>query len=129
MTTSASNIQQQPFVASYPRDQGPTAARFDCWKTDTTIVLSGDFPGIKSDQFSIEFHDQVLTITAEHDPSHGFRKALKSEFAPKSLERSFRIHEEIHADGIKATYDNAVLTVVLPIVQPIAPHQIPVSSS
>jgi HSP20 family molecular chaperone IbpA len=127
MTTSAVNIQQQRHDESVARERRAKAALFDCWQTDTEIVLSGDFPGVNSDELSIEFHDHVLTIRGASDTNAGYGKLMRSEFDPGSFERSFRVHEEINSDGIKAAYDNAVLTVVLPIVQPVAPRRIPVS--
>ncbi|MGB1816003.1 MAG: Hsp20/alpha crystallin family protein [Rubripirellula sp.] len=53
---------------------------------------------------------------------------LRREFEPGTRERSFRMNEDINTDGIKASFENGVLTVVLPIVQPVAPRQIPVST-
>ena len=128
MTTSTKNRRQQPADHSDASEPRPKLARFDCWKTDGAIILSGDFPGVHADQLNIEFHDQVLRIIGASATGHDFGRAVKSEFARRSLERSFRIYEEINADEIKATYNNGVLTVELPIVQPMAPRQIPVSS-
>ncbi len=128
MNTSAVNVQQQKNDKSAATEQRPKVALFDCWQTDTEIVLSGDFPGVNSDKIDIEFHEQILTIKGSSANDNGSEKLVRSEFERKSLERSFRVHEEINADGIEASFDNAVLTVVLPIVQPIAPRRIPIST-
>lgn len=129
MTTSTVNMQQQRLDKSVAREQRPKVALFDCWETDAEIVLSGDFPGLHSDELSIEFHDHVLTVRGAHSTNACNGKLRRSEFDRGSLERSFRVNEEINSDGIKASYDNGALTVVLPIVQPVAPRRIPVSAS
>jgi len=129
MTTSALNEPQQQLDDSLARKHRPTVAMFDCWQTDTEIVLSGDFPGVNANELSVEFHDQVLTIKGANGREGGYGRLVRSEFERRPLERSFRVHEEINGDGIEASLDNAVLTVVLPIVQPIAPRRIPISAS
>lgn len=128
MNTSAVNLQQKKIDKSSAREPRPKVALFDCWQTDTEIVLSGDFPGVSSDKLEIEFHEQILTIKGSSANDNGSETLVRSEFEGKSLERSFRVHEEINADGIEASFDNAVLTVVLPIVQPIAPRRIAIST-
>ncbi len=128
MNTSTVNVQQQRIDKSAAREQRPKVALFDCWQTDTEIVLSGDFHGANSDTIDTEFHEQILTIKGASAVDNGSEKLVRSEFERKSLGRSLRAHEEINADGIEASFANAVLTVVLPIVQPIAPRRIPIST-
>ena len=129
MTTSVVNEQKQQLDEVAVSKQHPKAASFDCWKTDNTIALSGDFPGFNAAAFRIEFHDQVLTIHGAPQKHESFGTPLRCEFERRALERSFRIQDEVDPDGIKATFYNGVLTIMLPIVPPISPRRIPVSSS
>lgn len=109
-------------------DQRAEVALFDCWETEKEIVLAGDFPGMKPQDIEIEFHEQVLSIRSARAGGSADGKMLRREFEPGTRERSYRMNEDINTDGIKASFENGVLTVVLPIVQPVAPRQIPVST-
>lgn len=111
-------------------DKHPTTvALFDCWQTDKEMVISGDFPGASGNDFDIDFHDQLLTIRCAVENTEGDGELLRSEFKHVGFERSFHIGEDVEADAIRATYEDAVLTVVLPIVQPAVPRKIAVSTS
>ena len=128
MSKSALYEQECQRSDSRPMDQRAESALFDCWETDKEIVLAGDFPGMKPQDIEIEFHDQVLSIRSARAADSAVGKMLRREFEPGTRERSFRMNEDINTDGIKASFENGVLTVVLPIVQPVAPRQIPVST-
>jgi len=91
-------------------------------------VLLGDFPGMASEDINIEFHEQMLTISGASGISAGTGKLRRCEFDRRSLERSFRIHEEINTDGISASFDNGALTVVLPLMPAPVPRSIPVTT-
>lgn len=132
MTTSSINQKQPKFDSPTGRVPKTRVAMFDCWKGEHEIFLQGDFPGAESDDLSVVFHEDLLTVTSvdPQDPRTTDSmtvRPIKSEFQRGRWQRSFRVHEEINAAQIKATFENAVLTVVMPIVQPPAPRNIPVS--
>jgi HSP20 family protein len=102
-------------------------AHFDCWKNATEVVLQGDFPGIDPPNLVIEFHEGTLSISGSAKDVPAAGASLLHEFDRSPRERSFKLHEEIDADRIKASFQDAVLTLVLPIVQPAQPRRIPVT--
>jgi HSP20 family protein len=86
-------------------------------------------PGFTKDEISISFEDEVLTITAGHQPKEDVKgpKYTWNEFGYKSkYERSFQLPETVNADSISASFENGILLVTLPKkeVQPATVKQI-----
>ena len=86
-------------------------------------------PGFTKDEISISFEDEVLTITAGHQPKEEVKgpKYTWNEFGYKSkYERSFQLPETVNADNISASFENGILLVTLPKkeVQPATVKQI-----
>lgn len=92
-----------------------------------TIELA--LPGFSKEEISISFEDEVLTVTAGHQPKEDVKgpKYTWNEFGFKSkYERSFQLPETIDADNISAAFENGILLVTLPKkeVQPSAVKKI-----
>ncbi|WP_270090576.1 Hsp20/alpha crystallin family protein [Sphingobacterium sp. SYP-B4668] len=72
--------------------------------------------GLKKDRFKIEVKGKMLVIRylfveSEHDPEilHIYR-----EFVPKAFQRSFQLDEQVSTINVAASYEEGVLTVILP---------------
>lgn len=102
-------------------------ANFDCWKNATEVVLQGDLPGIEPRDLVIEFHEGTLNISGSPKTASVAGTSRLREFDRMAAERSIKIHEEIDVDRIKASFKDAVLTLVLPFVRPAQPKRIPVT--
>jgi HSP20 family protein len=79
-----------------------------------TIELA--LPGFSKEEISISFEDEVLTVTAGHQPKEDVKgpKYTWNEFGFKSkYERSFQLPETIDADNISAAFENGILLVTL----------------
>lgn len=124
MTASTTH---QPEPQSSAKRAPSRVAQFDCWKNATEVVLQGDFPGIDPADLVIEFHEGTLSVSGSAKASTTAGECLINEFHHLTQERSFKLHEDIDAEGIKASFDNAVLTLVLPVVQPAEPRRVPVT--
>ena len=75
-------------------------------------------PGREKADFSIKFHDGKLTVSVEKKPlpelKEGERYARK-EFVYHPFTRHFNFSRHtVNQDGIKATYKNGILRIVLP---------------
>jgi HSP20 family protein len=75
-------------------------------------------PGMKKENFRIEFREDVLTISYDHDDNReGERRGWKyttREYNYHSFARSFSIPETVEVDKIHAGYDEGILTLILP---------------
>ena len=85
-------------------------------ESENSYHLSVDVPGMKKEDISIEYHDQVLSISAERTTSdekkdkHGYW----SEKTYGKSTRSFRLPGEILEDAVEAKYESGVLEITLP---------------
>ncbi len=89
-------------------------------------------PGFSKEEVSIKFEDEVLTVTAGHQPKEDVKgpKYTWNEFGFKSkYERSFQLPETVDADNISAAFVNGVLNISLPKkeVQPLAVKEITIA--
>jgi HSP20 family protein len=71
--------------------------------------------GLKKEQFKIEIKDKILTISYEtpvQEESEG--QYMYREFVPQSFSRSFQLSEQVSSVNLTASYEEGVLTVILP---------------
>ena len=72
-------------------------------------------PGLVKGDFKITFNKDILTIAVEKDVAvEGNDKILRREFSFLNFQRSFRLPNTIEAAGIRASYEQGILSVVLP---------------
>jgi HSP20 family protein len=95
-----------------------------------TIELA--LPGFAKDEIKISFEDELLTVTAGHQPKEDVQgsKYTWNEFGFKSkYERTFQLPETVNAENISAAFENGILNVTLPKkeVQPAAVKEIQIA--
>lgn len=73
-------------------------------------------PGLEKEDFKIDLHNDVLTISAEkkEEKEEKDKKYLRREFNYCSFKRSFALPEYVDADKIEAKHKNGILTVIIP---------------
>ena len=85
-----------------------------------TIFIEADMPGIKKEDIKVSVEDDVLSISAERTQSEEEKKKgfHRIERSWGSLCRSFTLGENVDADKIEATYENGVLKIKVPKIEP-----------
>ena len=85
-----------------------------------TIFIEADMPGIKKEDIKVSVEDDVLSISAERTQSEEEKKKgfHRIERSWGSLCRSFTVGENVDADKIEATYENGVLKIKVPKIEP-----------
>ena len=85
-------------------------------ETDTNFELALAAPGKTRKDFNVELDDHVLTISSEskHEDESKTDQYTRREFRYDNFQRSFRLPETVDTAGIKAKYDNGILTISLP---------------
>jgi HSP20 family protein len=109
--------------------QGPRFMPVDLYREHDQYVLSADLPGIDPGSVDIDVDGQLLTIRAQRTPDdrHG-TKWLAQERPHGAYLRQFALGEGIDSDRITATYDNGVLSVVIPVSERAKPRKVEVST-
>jgi HSP20 family protein len=96
------------------------AFKVDISENDSSIFIEADMPGIKKEDIKVSMDNDLLSISAERTQSEeekkkGFHRVERSWGC---LSRSFTIGENVNTEKIEAKYDNGVLKVVIPKVEP-----------
>ncbi|WP_407717210.1 Hsp20/alpha crystallin family protein [Eubacterium pyruvativorans] len=94
----------------------------DVKETDNGYELMMDLPGATKDDVKIQLKDGVLNVEATAKKSNEEKdengKYLRKERFEGSCSRSFYVGDDVKEDDIKAKFENGVLTVDFPKVQP-----------
>ena len=110
--------------------QGPRLMPMDLYRDGDHYVLSADLPGIDPGSVDIDVDGQLLTIRAERTPrSDDGVKWITRERSTGSYLRQLNLGQGIDTAGISATYDNGVLSVLIPISERAKPRKVEVQRS
>ncbi|TVR22795.1 MAG: Hsp20/alpha crystallin family protein [Anaerolineaceae bacterium] len=101
----------------------------DVNESDTAYTITAEMPGVNADNININLHDGLLTISAEiFAPEVGENeRTLVQERVYGKFSRSVRLPNTVDIDSANASFDDGVLTLVLPKTPEVQPRQIPVS--
>ena len=107
-----------------PATRKPVFSGFstDVVENENDFTLTADLPGFNKEDIKIEIDDGVLTINAERndetEKTEKGGKVIYKERSYGSYKRSFSL-ADIEEDGIKAKYENGVLSLTLPKKEPV----------
>lgn len=88
-------------------------------ETEHEFKIEVAAPGVKKDDFKVEFEDGMLTISSETKQEQENKdkngKYTRREFSFSSFKRSFTVDEEtIDTEKMEAKYENGVLNIHVP---------------
>ncbi|MBR1810188.1 MAG: Hsp20/alpha crystallin family protein [Clostridia bacterium] len=99
----------------------------DVKESDQGFQLSIDLPGYKKDEVQIAADGGYLTITAAHNSDEKEEgevgKFIRRERYSGSCRRSFYIGEDVKPEDVKAKFEDGILTLRIPKVEPQLPEQ------
>jgi HSP20 family protein len=100
----------------------------DIERTDSAVVVYAPVPGFTPDEVSVTVDNGVLTIEAEHrqETERKERAWIRQERFAGRLYRQIALGEGVNGDEAKASFENGVLSVTLPLVRRPEPRKIPV---
>jgi len=108
---------------------GPRFMPVDLYRDGERYVLSADLPGIDPGSVDIDVDGQLLTIRAQRTVSSAEgAKWLVQERPAGSYLRQFSLGEGLDMEQISATYDNGVLSVIIPVSEKAKPRRIQVQT-
>lgn len=87
-------------------------------ETKEELILTAEFPGMRQEDISIELENNVLSISGEKTEQRTEgdedRRYHLWERRYGTFQRSFTLPRTVHADDIRASFENGVLTVHMP---------------
>lgn len=93
---------------------------------DRGYVLRAELPDRDPKQdISVTVADGTLTISAKREQTK--HEGQQSEFRYGKVSRTLTLPTGVKPGDISANYDKGILVIRIPVSQPSAPHQVPVS--
>ena len=114
----------------FMRETNEFRPSIDVVRTNGTLVLTAELPGITADNVDVSLDGDILIIkgekTEEREVSEADRYVHERTFG--SFQRRMTVPDGVSAEGIDANFENGILTVqvVLPEDKEIEPKKIPV---
>lgn len=100
------------------------APRVDVVTKDNKLVTRVDLPGMKKEDVLVEVEDGILTLSGERKKEVKEEKdnVYREEREYGSFCRSVPLPKGVKADDVKATFNNGVLEVTVPLPAAAAPN-------
>ena len=116
------NVVQQVGVKPY---QGTAYPKVNVYEYEDKIGIIAEIPGLKKKQLNIEVEDGVLTISGD---KHGIEEqegatVLRRELKASSFKRSFQLGELLDDSGVDANFNDGILSISIPKVEPEKPQK------
>src|SRR6478672_4592469 len=100
----------------------PAAMPMDAWQEDGEFVVAFDLPGVDVER-------NVLTVRAERrDPTQPNVELVASERPRGVFSRQLILGDTLDTDRIKASYDQGVLTLRIPVAEQAKPRKIEIET-
>ena len=109
---------------------GQIAVPVDLWETADAYHLRADLPGLAAEDIDINVTADTVSISGElkgqTDVSgEGY---LRQERRYGKFQRAFTLPTQLESNKIEATFDNGVLTLVMPKAEAVRPKQIKINA-
>lgn len=128
MQRALDRMFEDTWRGAWPTTFAGNTLTLDVIETDTNYTASVALPGIEPDHINVKMQDDTLTISAELPqpalPDNA--RVLIQERPYGQFTRSVRLPQPVQTDKVEATYENGVLTLVLPKLPEVQPKQISV---
>jgi HSP20 family protein len=107
----------------------PAAMPMDAWQEEHEFVVAFDLPGVAVDSVDIDVERNVLTVRAERKPAAGEDTEMLASERPRGVfSRQLILGDTLETDSIKASYDDGVLTLRIPVAEKAKPRKIEIQS-
>lgn len=97
-----------------------------CLTTDNEIVVTAAVPGVKPEDLDITYEGDTLTLRGQMPQRLSDVNYLFAERFHGSFTRTLQLNVPVDTDKIEATFENGILTLVLPKAEAIKPRVIKV---
>ena len=99
----------------------------EIFESEAGLTLVADLPGIKREDIALDLDKNTLTLTARAKPLESRWRPLLVESEPAHFMRQFKLGDQLDQENIKATFEDGVLTLMLPRSSAQTPRQITIS--
>ncbi len=106
---------------------GGFSPRVDILDDEKKIVFKAEFPGVRKEDIKVSINEEKMLVISgakKRDGQYENMNYLRSERVYSEFKRSFVLPENLDTDKITAKYENGVLELSIPRVEPPAPKEI-----
>lgn len=100
----------------------------NAYATDEEIVITAAIPGVDPETVEITFESETLTIRGEMQAPLENVEYLLQERSHGKFERTLRLNIPVQPDKAEATFEQGVLTLVIPKREEIKPRTIQIKA-
>lgn len=116
-----------------PRTRYASVSRntaIDLYRDGDSYVLNADMPGIDPTSVDVDIEGKTMTISASR-PARSTEGVtwLTAERANGDFRRQFTLGDGVDSSKISASYDNGVLSVVVPVAERAKARKVAVATS
>jgi HSP20 family protein len=117
-----------PFAPAGESNPRVWAPALDIHEDGEKITVNVEAAGLKKEDFDISLEDDTLTVSGERKNETETREgtSFRSERFYGRFSRKVRLSTPVKADEVKATYENGVISIVLPRAEEAKPRKISV---
>jgi HSP20 family protein len=100
----------------------------DAYRAGDRFIIRFDLPGVDRDSIELTAEKNVLTVRAERNSTQGEgQEAVVAEGPQGTFTRELFLGESLDVDHITATYDQGVLTLVVPVAEQAKPRRVEIA--
>lgn len=121
------------FNGTETMESGAFVPPMDVVETNDEVLVHLEVPGISRDELEIRAEGNVVIISGEkkyqkqENQKEGGFHSIERRYG--RFERSFALPRTVSSTNVRASYDNGVLTIVLPKVEESKPRKIQIDES
>ncbi|HEY3239230.1 MAG TPA: Hsp20/alpha crystallin family protein [Acidimicrobiia bacterium] len=106
----------------------PTMA-MDAYRRNGDFVVNFDLPGVDTDTIDLTVEKNVLTVTAERSLARSEGDEIVVSERPQGrYSRQLFLGESLDPDQIRASYEQGVLTLHIPVAEKAKPRKVEVTT-
>ncbi|HSE66109.1 MAG TPA: Hsp20/alpha crystallin family protein [Gemmatimonadales bacterium] len=102
----------------------------DVFEDKESLKIVAELPGLKPEDVKITLENSTLTLRGEKKQiaEEKTERVHRYERSYGSFERSFSLPNTVEADEVNASFENGVLTIILPKAERAKPREIAVAA-
>lgn len=108
------SLWSDDFFNTFFEEPISTRQFLDVYEDDKNVYVEAEVPGFEKESLNIDLQDDILSISGETNEEKEDKRYLYRERLKKAFSRQIRMPEEVDKDEVKASYQNGILTVLLP---------------
>jgi len=103
--------------------KGTAYPKINVYEWDTKVGVIAEIPGLSKKDLSVEVTDGVLTISGDKHKLFDVKdaKVLRRELKESSFKRQFELGEELDGKNISAKFEDGILSIDIPKIEPEQP--------